>query len=155
MCLGYFKGGRPKVDAILYSQNFKKPKSINFLVDTGADITTITLADALKLGIDVHRVIAPNRRRDVEGVGGTTDVYPIEGTIGLTFLDYSSETDKISFHIEFLERINLVPKLSMSILGRDLLDRFDIEISRVSERINLKRNDFGGGGHLCFSRPIG
>ena len=137
MCLGYFKGGRPKVDAILYSQNFKRPKSINFLVDTGADITTITLADALKLEIDVHRVIAPNRRRDVEGVGGTTDVYPIEGTIGLTFLDYSSETDKISFHIEFLERINLVPKLSMSILGRDILDRFDIEISRVSERINF------------------
>lgn len=137
MCLGYFKGGRPKVDAILYSQNFKKPKSINFLVDTGADITTITLADALKLEIDVHRVIAPNRRRDVEGVGGTTDVYPIEGTTGLTFLDYSSETDKISFHIEFLERINLVPKLSMSILGRGILDRFDIEISRVSERINF------------------
>ena len=53
--------------------------------------------------------------------------------------------------IEHLGEIALIPKLPTSILGRDILDRFDIEISRVSEEINLKRNDFGEGGHVCFS----
>jgi len=45
----------------------------------------------------------------------------------------------------------LILRLPMSILGRDLLDRFDIEIRSVSEEINLKLNDFGKGGHFCFS----
>lgn len=150
MCKGYFRRNRPSVDVFLFSPNFTKPDIVEFLVDTGADGSAITLADAYKLGLDVINIITPDRRRTSEGVGGSTEVYPIE-YIGLVFLDYSSETDKISFHIEHLGEIALIPKLPTSILGRDILDRFDIEISRVSEAINLRRNDFGVGGHVCFS----
>lgn len=150
MCKGYFKENRPTINTFLLSPNFSKISNIEFIIDTGADGSAITLADALKLGTDIISVVSPNRHGTTEGVGGPTDKYSIED-IGFVFLDYSPSTNKISFHIEYLEKIDLIPKLPLSILGRDLLDRFDIEISKVSEEINLKRNDFGKGGHICFS----
>ena len=151
MCRGYFRDNRPTIGALLLSPSFLTPNVVEFIVDTGADGSAITLADALKVGINIPTIVTPDRRMDIEGVGGRTDRYPIEDSIGLVFPDYSLSTSKFSFHIEFLKKIDLIPRLPMSILGREILDRFDIEISRVLGEINLKRNDFGEGGHVCFS----
>jgi predicted aspartyl protease len=74
MCQGYFKGNRPKVDAILYFPKIKEPILIKFLIDTGSDITVLTLTDALKLGVDVHSVIRPNRCKNIESAGGSADI---------------------------------------------------------------------------------
>ena len=71
-------------------------------MDTGADGSAITLTDAQKLGADITNIATPDRRRTTEGVGGSTDVCPIE-------------------------------------------------ISRVSGKMDLKRDNFGEGGHICFS----
>jgi len=58
MCLGYFsKEGRPKLDAVLFSTNLSAQGSIKFLLDTGADITSITLKDALRLGFNVDEIV--------------------------------------------------------------------------------------------------
>ena len=152
MCLGYFSNeGRPKLDAVLFSTNLSAKGSIKLLLDTGADITSITLKDALRLGFNVDEIVTEENCNLVEGVGGGTKVYPIIDGVVFVFIDEMPELNKTSYHLEFLDRLYLIPTLQMSIFGRDLLQRLDIEISFVPETINLKRNDFGGSGHICFS----
>lgn len=240
MCKGFFEDGRPYVEAYLSSKTFAAPGTVIFLVDTGADKTSITLADSMKLGVDYKKIISPDRGMTITGAGGTTVVYPLED-IRFYFHDVSELTGKylfscdhilddnknfkkfltdefdiewaedskitksfdckririsngknsaemimsektdcaqlelsdgrtrilkvktengklniytakISYHIEFLKEINLVKELPMSVLGRDMLDRFDVELSSVTKEINLKRNDFGGSYHISFLR---
>ena len=152
MCQGYFESGRPKLKAILFSQTLNITQ-VKFLLDTGADDTSITLRDAQLLGVNLDEVVTDDNRIIVEGIGGNTDIYPIRDTIAFVFIDSYEEVGKTSYHIEFLDKIDLIPTLPISLLGRDLLNRFDIEISTVPEKVNLKRNDFGGSGHICFSYP--
>jgi hypothetical protein len=241
MCKGFFEDGRPYVEAYLQSsKSFPVPGTIIFLVDTGADTTSISLADSMKLGVDDKKIISLDRGRPIIGVSGTTEevytlkdiefyfhdvseltgVYlfscdsipgddneifkiflkdefgikwaenseitksPDSKTISISNGNNSAEitmnekkdcaqlelsdgrtrvlkvktengklnlyTAKISYHIEFLKEVTLIKTLHMSVLGRDMLDRFDIELSNVKKELNLKRNDFGGSYHISF-----
>ena len=47
----YSRKGRPYVDAITLFPRFKRARRVSFLVDTGADNTTISPIDALLLGV--------------------------------------------------------------------------------------------------------
>lgn len=149
MCRGYFSAGRPRVDAFLLSPAFTEFNKVVFLLDTGADKTAITLRDALRLGADVPKITAGNPI-EMKGVGGAARAYPIKH-VELIFLERSPHSiDEVSVHIELLDEVLLIPNLPTSILGRDVLSRFDVEINSVSGEINLKRNDFGGGVHYSF-----
>lgn len=151
MCQGYFEDNSPKLDLLLVSLKLTVLGRVKFLLDTGADTTSITLEDALRLWVDIDGITNSNNQVGIEGAGGETYAYPIVDTIGFIFAEHSPQTKKMSYHIEFLDRVDLVPKLPVSVLGRDMLDKFDIEISRVAKVINLKRNDFGEGVHICFT----
>lgn len=151
MCKGYFEDTRPKINSFLFIPHSEIRGQVKFLLDTGADITSITINDAQALGIDTEKITNSSGNIKIDGAGGATEAHVLENTIGFVFYDFYPQIKKTSYHIEYLRRILLVPRLFTSLLGRDLLSRFDIEISTVPERINLKRNDFAGECHICYS----
>ena len=120
MCFGYYKDNRPHIEAVVISPEVANPISVEFMIDTGSDITAISLIDALKLGVNISEITSREETQLV-GVSGTTNMHPIYNVF-LIFKDYSEVLDKFSYHGEFLEKIYLVPTLPQSVLGRDVLD---------------------------------
>jgi len=151
MCRGFFVDDQPFLFAFLFRKTPTDAIPEKFLLDTGSNCTCITSNTAQSLGVNLDDVVKEDNCQIAEGIGGDTYVYPMFDSFGFLFVDESKELKKTSIHIEYLERIDLIPTLSMSILGRDILKRFDLNISTVLKTIELKRNDFGGEGHLCFS----
>ena len=109
--------------------------NIVFMVDTGAQITCISGLDAMKPGIETSYLEAYD---DIVGVGGNCKAYKLEDVeVGLI---ENISSDQISFHIEKLDKICVIDSLKMmSLLGIDLLKRFDLETKRSKAEAYLKR----------------
>lgn len=126
---------------------------IPFLIDTGADTTCISGIDAAKAyllpenlddkGVDYEEIT-------VQGVDETT-AFQVNEPVMLAFEDHSEKLDQWSLHVELMDGIEILPKSPMSLLGRDILNRFDISYSTRDGEIEMQRRDFVEGVYLCMS----
>jgi hypothetical protein len=126
--------------------------NVFFLLDTGADVTCLSFLDARKIGIET-RYLEPDE--SVIGIGGECCAFKLEDVeIGL--IDDITE-DRIQFHIEKVNYINVLgessPKLP-SLLGNDILKKFDITTQRSKGFLTLQRLRKTSGEFRIVSREI-
>lgn len=112
-------------------------QTIQFVVDTGADITCISALDAIRLGIET-RYLEPDT--GVLGVGGKCRTFKLR-KVEIGLIDEVTK-NRIRFHIEELEYACVMAGTGIrmpSLLGNDILKRFDISTHRESNYATLKR----------------
>jgi len=158
MCEGFIgSDGRPYIEAVmLFLEGEPKPEARNFLLDTGATATCISLEDAVYAGVTSESI----EKGSVESIpisgfnGKEHQAFRINKDFLLMFADYNEELDSISIHVEMLDKILMMEGIPSPILGRDILNRFDLDISHTSDRVNIERHNFGGGINFRVSGEI-
>lgn len=142
---------RPIISANVIVPEVSVGHEITFLIDTGADTTCLSGIDAVEAGLTPTNLgdeMFDSRR--VDGVTKTEALVLRETTL-LGFEDYSEQRDRWSLHIELLDEIEVLPKCPRSLLGRDVLNRFDIEYSPADGNVEMERDSFAAGGYMCLS----
>jgi predicted aspartyl protease len=152
MCEGYYDGphDRPMVKGILAYPQRDQAKEISFLIDTGADTTCISGLAAVSAGLTPEDLPAeaPLEEKTVGGVAGEATAFHLDDPVLLAFREQSEAVAFDNLHVEVLDGIEIVPTLTESLLGRDVLNRFDLSFSHTSDAITLNRHMFGGGAHM-------
>jgi dUTP pyrophosphatase len=140
---GYFgRHGAPYVDAKLGRGDGREPIDVSFLIDTGAYGTLISLQEIHRLGVSVHEL-----RQSIGkavGFGGLTQFYHLEN-VEITFTtDQGPRTEALP---RVLTSIGPAtgphrkrPKIQ-SLLGRDILDRFAVSVSKRANLVLLSAGD--------------
>jgi len=125
---------------------------VSFIVDTGADVTCLSFVDARNLEIETRYL---EQDKGVIGIGGECCTFILKD-IEIGLLD-SITKDEVQFHIEKIAVTDVLdektPKIS-SILGNDILKRFDIVTDRVKGEATLKRIPTVPGKYRIVSRPL-
>ncbi len=126
--------------------------SVLFLVDTGADATCISSLDAAKLGIQTA-YLEPTV--DVIGIGGNCKTFKLSN-IEIVLIDDFDET-KVKFHIEALDFVYVIEtadRRMLSLLGMDILNRFDLSTHREKKTAALTRLPNAPGRFRAASRSL-
>lgn len=123
----------PVVYVTLFSERLKINKAVELLIDTGSSRTTLLDNDAIRLGLDYSQLQRADR--DSIGIGGIVETYVLSD-VRLTFL---SDRD---IHTEVLDQMfvlkhdfedeKIVKKIKIlpSLLGRDILDKYTLVVSK-------------------------
>jgi len=155
MCKGFFSGETPltKAKLIISTPNGIKERDITFLIDTGAAKTALGIVDVIRLnlGVDLLREL---RKIEIEGVSGRTNILTLKKPFLLRFEDESTVLNRRSIHFELLDELWILPKSTVSVLGRDILNRFEITYKANEDKIIMRRDDFAEGCHICYSERI-
>lgn len=107
---------------------------VRFLMDTGASRTIISDMDAIKLGIDYF--LLPRFKAGTAGIGGVVDTYFIQNANLIFKTQEGAHTEKMDEifvlkHKRRDERIKRIP----SLLGRDILNKYQLLLDRKSNRV--------------------
>ena len=133
---GYFgASGRPHILAIVYFPRLAAGGGVEFLVDTGADASVLSLADAQR--ILQGKLGALTGDTDFGGVGGGLACFHEPGS--LAFIDESASL--ILYDGVFIAKEDKVPS---SLLGRDVLDRCAMTYDPTNARLVLEVRDSDG-----------
>ena len=125
MIRGYFNSGRPSVLGLTYFVDLQQLRPVQFLIDTGADTTTIHPGDFLPLDVDPALLL---RKPDSQasGIGGQAQAWKHAALVML--LEDDLETVKVvSCNLD----VAVPHQLNMSypsLLGRDVLQHFVLTI---------------------------
>jgi len=119
-------------------------RSVRFLVDTGADRTTILQGNALSLQIDFSKLTKAKNK--TVGVGGSPDVYEIEDVV----IGFEDENTKKPILINLKTLHVLKPNkkiknpLTFTLFGTDLLSlfQFNYDLPVVTLRLKKKYHKF-------------
>lgn len=106
--------------------------SLAFKLDTGCDVTTVSLNDALNSRIDFSRLGAPF---DVLGIGGTVPTYAINNCIlsfdlGNCVISEKMNQVYISAPVVNRENVELIRRIP-SLLGIDFLQRYTAKYDNI------------------------
>ena len=131
--------GRPYVGGRLLLPRIHASANLSFLVDTGADKSTLMPADAIRMNIDHKKLIKPTV---VGGLGGDTVVFQ-ESAI---MVFYESNRKLIRYYFikimipEFDPDLRRMPP----IVGRDVLDkwRMNYDPSKNSLSFTVRSADY-------------
>jgi hypothetical protein len=136
MIRGYFlrRGGRrrPFVHATLQFPTLDNQSlEVRLLIDTGADRTLLSPADAIRLGIDSGLDFATlPQSAPSTGVGGQVNTRTIEAVLTL-------ESFSMSLSLTILEPPPGPLPTIPSLLGRDILSRFALFMEERTNRLFL------------------
>lgn len=155
MCRGRFNGPneQPRITASVLDPGFRVGQELSFIFDTGADSTTLSGVDAAKMGLlpdDLDELDMEYEEIAISGVSDTTG-YTIREPFLLATEEHSEELDRYSLHIELLQELTVVPTLSDSLLGRDIIHRFDVSYNVENGEVVMDRRSFGEGMYACLS----
>ena len=132
---GFFDGvGRPRVEARVGFTGLNLGGEIRFVVDTGADTTLIGYDDAIRLGVHYGHYRPEDSVRTL-GIAGSLRTYDEEGWLVLRSVDDGEHTFGVALSVAEENPDGWVP----SLLGRDILDRFDLFVSRRRNVLTLTR----------------
>ena len=108
---------------------------VNFLIDTGSDVTFLHPEDVGQLGID-YRQLNPDTLERAAGIGGGSGYCRENAT--LTFQD--SAGLELSCELDVFINPQPVPGLldAPSLLGRDFLNRCDVRLNRSQSLARLE-----------------
>lgn len=154
MCFGRYgkNENKPRITGTVIVPDGGLGQEIDFLIDTGADESVIGGTDAIKLGLtpqDVGDELEFNTTES-QGIGGMTETHEVNELVLFAFQEYSDDLEKFSLHIEFVDGIDVVPRCPTSLLGRDLLDRFDVEFRQSEGVVEMVRHNYGEGAYMCI-----
>ena len=132
---------RPRIDVIVTFGGNRL--QLPFLIDTGADLTLIQPDHARQLlsGVDQDRQTStPSDQFTISGIGSSAEQTTVR-RVGLHFTDDVGRgywfAQTILFANPASERSWVVP----SLLGRDVLSRFDLNLSYDPPSVTLALND--------------
>jgi hypothetical protein len=111
--------GRPYIEGRLVFPGLGNlTANVSFLVDTGADVTTLMPADGVVVGVDYSQLTT---KREIGGMGGISVNY-MEPALAV----FSEEA--VALHCYVVQVCMVPPRPEMmqvpSLLGRDILDRW-------------------------------
>lgn len=155
MCRAEFSSntGRPVVTATIILPRFGVSQEVPFIIDTGADRTSIAQVASLQMGI--HPTIAPDelsiQEQTIHGAGGETAAYTVNEPLRIAFEEEDPDRDRWSLHIEHKNSINILPHVQANLLGRDIINRFVMDYNPGDGVIELRRDDFSGGRYECLT----
>ncbi len=139
--------GRPYVEGSLFLPSQSITGNVSFLVDTGADITTLMPADGLTLGIDYGKLTA---KSPTSGFGGSIDTFRELGVLAF----HEQDRRKLRFYAVtlVLPGPNTLTGAMPSVLGRDILGhwRLTYDQSRKTVTCTVRSAD-----HTAWHRPLG
>lgn len=150
MCRGTYQKGplsQLTVDGVvgIGSPAPSNARTIRFIIDTGATSTLISATDAVRLGLNYDSSGIPHfngrqltNKCTASGIGGTLRLFVIPDSY-LTLV--STEKRHKERHTEYIREL-LVAEAQYqdeSLLGMDLLQRFNILIDSHNSQIDLSR----------------
>lgn len=119
---GYFKGNSPFILLSVKSEKPKIRRQINFLVDTGSDITGISTKDCYAIGLSFNKLGRP-----VGSISGLADKAR-RWEINRAELRAVSTNNKLAkFGPMKIYVIETTPDCP-SLLGRDILEKYDLKL---------------------------
>ena len=117
--------------------------NLPFLIDTGADFTIIQPEHSRRLVRVSGQQPWVSEASDVvpiAGIGSTVEQTSVQ-TVGLLLVDDEGEKLWFSQSILFADPISSPPWKISSVLGRDVLSRFDLNLSYDPPSVTLALND--------------
>ena len=106
---------------------------VSFLVDTGADLTTLMPKDAFRLGINYSLLRNPDQ---AEGVGGSAKCYQEAAVISL--FDEDDEQREHNVILDILEPDPRRPTMRLpSLLGRDIINDYRMIFDAHGSRLHF------------------
>ena len=136
---GYHTQPAPYVQAALFLPRLQLHGLISFMIDTGADNTTLSLIDVERISLKYNR-LKRGSLVGVEGIAGEQLFYQEQGV--LMFRDEDSKTYlfEISIHIPRRGRTGRAEQQRRlpSVLGRDVIDQCGIFINFHEGVIELR-----------------
>ena len=120
MILGSFDGdGRPYIQGRLFFPRLRLDAYVDFLVDTGADRTSLHPVDTLMMGVDYSRLRQPS---DFSGIGGSAPYSSERGVLffadGRLLRAYTTQIAILNLSV--VKTAKDIPTIP-SVLGRDIL----------------------------------
>ncbi len=135
MCMGHFQGEIPVIPAFLLLG--EKPIPFLPIVDTGCTRTILSYQIAEIAGIDLKSL----RKEQIGGIGGKSYVRELNREISIGLLDEEAGGVK-KIHVEPLDYVYFFEKKdekNPSLVGWDILSRFELCFNKQQNDINLKR----------------
>lgn len=134
MIRGFFERSAPLLRVALFLPGITADwAEVTFLVDSGAAATCLHPHDATTaVGIDRARLAAPEQwplQVGMRGVGGRSSLFVVPARYGFRHDDGAIEIIDADIHIAQLTAAN---ETLPSLLGRDLLARFQVTLDRPS-----------------------
>lgn len=131
--------GRPILDGyvIIPELELDPIGTIPFRFDTGSDTTCIHPYDASRLGIPIENLVPT---REGRGIGGTMPYATFSAVIGFHQTIWPWQKPQLLvFDVELSVALPSENNWNLpSLLGRDIIDRFDIRYNRLRNRLNCR-----------------
>ena len=144
---GYFDSERtalpaPYVEGYIHFPRLGTVDTVHFLIDTGADFTSLHPDDVSRLGIDYRR-LAGSSLISAIGIGGATGYY--REPAWLLFKE-STGADRIcQLDVRICEMTDDPAMQDLpSLLGRDFLNLCDIRLNRSQNLVQLEPLNVAG-----------
>lgn len=126
------------IPAAIIPEQLNKVGFVNFIVDTGADESIISYADAVRIGIDFSIL---KERTMSYGIGGGISAHLLKNVMLL----FETDDPKNPVYPIKLDRIEVLPEQSglylPSILGIDVLSKFSLHFDNKSKLMYLESID--------------
>ena len=124
--------GRPYKEGRLLIPRLRIASKVSFLVDTGADSTTLLPADASRMGVKYEDLI--QGRHLMIGIGGTAPYYTEESIV---IFDDPANFYLYKIDLQIVapdEHVNRLP----SLLGRDILNKWQMVYSPTDDSLTFQ-----------------
>lgn len=135
---GYYKNDSPPAPYVygeIYLPQLRLRGDIEFLLDTGADATSLMPNDMALMGVDISRI--RERYQSVRGVGGQARYKTTKAV--LRFQDHDAFGHFQEFEIDIHLMAGREGQQLPSLLGRDVLNECECTLDGVRERVAIRR----------------
>lgn len=123
--------GGPIIDVHLTIKNLNIDGPVEFLLDTGSDVTVLMPSDAKRLGVDFSKL---TQTRTSYGVGGKAEDFIIPAVL---IVNDEDETHAYRFALRIAKSIPEIED-APSLLGRDIAKNWNISIKFPDERLEIE-----------------
>lgn len=147
----YNANDRPVIIAHVYHLPSAEPFSTQFIIDSGADRTVLSGGAAIQSGFasaattddgdDIMRFPPGSNveQHPTSGVGGESMMYTVQNPVEIGFVEPGAPADSDTLRLETLSCLQVAPNTTHNLLGRDILDRFDVTFSYADQEVEFQR----------------